>query len=1032
MNRIKYVLFLGALFALAGIDAQRALADTPQLQDLWFNTGGGSANFAEEAVTQGSIDLTTLYNENTGLGTITFVDTTGIDFFDVYINESVAYTQYYNEYTSISGSPATGESYETGPVPYVVAEGGYDDTQSSTFLDAENATSHLNGNGTNGIPGQTDNFLNECLGSVSTCNGDVGVALAQSYSVNGDGDEEIITVTAADSCGSGICIEQINPNEDSQNSGRVGNVYYSLDATYVPEGSGPSPTPEPSTWLLMLTGLAIPAWRMRRRFAVKTWAKFTALLAVVAVALGASARAQLVETVPWVPSNTATPHTAYLGASVVLGAVFIPASGHSSDSYTYTWCYGDTTCSGTNNVTNFLDISSSHTYTTGSNGTPYTATVTVTDTSIAAPNTWTGNYPVIIEANSLQTRVNIAIDWGLWYLHQNMYRYSTTQGTWRGCAGGYSSIACGGYESQTATNAQAFEVNGHLPNGPSTDPYTLDVQEALADIVTYLQAHQVGTNTYYYNPAKSTFDCSDGSAPTTTNQGTPVNPNYCAGTATQENYNTSAASCPSPPCTFTFDGNSNNQWINDPSYQSWGYEQGMIADALVASNAPTMTAAGSLPTPYYSYPSGIGGNPDLGHETFYNIVQDMVDGVGYCQYGYDYDVSAGYTRGQYYGGNPGAGGGWLYDCNTGDDNSTSQWSAILAVAANRGFGITIPPIVEDANQVWVTNSQTTQIPDDQLSSTYNGLTVDNPSESATYNYGGFGYRGSLYYYEPWGPWATTPSGMVQMALDGVGRTANTQFNNYIPGEYPASPGTSGDQRFNNAETYYADNFCDNPSAGQYYAPLAYTYGLFSFTKSMLEHDPGGSLSPIQYLRTLTPSVFTTNSSVPANTIDWYAALTPAHGGTDPCDGVAQNLVERQRFNGFGDNGDWYGTNANGAAYDYETAQANYETGWALIMLQKSVFVTCVNNLEGAGTASKLKNHPAVIALGWSGISSATGYQVWRSSTLGGTYTEIGTTTNQSYADTTVANGQTYYYYLEPTNSGDTQICQSNIVAVKVP
>jgi hypothetical protein len=40
MNRMKHVLFLGALVALAGIGAQRAVADTPSLQDMWFNVNG--------------------------------------------------------------------------------------------------------------------------------------------------------------------------------------------------------------------------------------------------------------------------------------------------------------------------------------------------------------------------------------------------------------------------------------------------------------------------------------------------------------------------------------------------------------------------------------------------------------------------------------------------------------------------------------------------------------------------------------------------------------------------------------------------------------------------------------------------------------------------------------------------------------------------------------------------------------------------------------------------------------------------------
>jgi hypothetical protein len=167
-------------------------------------------------------------------------------------------------------------------------------------------------------------------------------------------------------------------------------------------------------------------------------------------------------------------------------------------------------------------------------------------------------------------------------------------------------------------------------------------------------------------------------------------------------------------------------------------------------------------------------------------------------------------------------------------------------------------------------------------------------------------------------------------------------------------------------------------------------------------------------------VFTTNTSVPTNTIDWYAALTPAHGGTDPCDGVAQTLLDRQFAPGY-----WYGSNYTGAQYPYETA-------WALIMLQKSVFVACVNNLGGAGTPSS--SAPARIDLTWTGIPTAIdGYEVLRGTTSGGPYTEVGTTTTTAYSDRTgLTNGSTYYYVLEPLNSSGVTECQSNQATITVP
>jgi hypothetical protein len=260
--------------------------------------------------------------------------------------------------------------------------------------------------------------------------------------------------------------------------------------------------------------------------------------------------------------------------------------------------------------------------------------------------------------------------------------------------------------------------------------------------------------------------------------------------------------------------------------------------------------------------------------------------------------------------------------------------------------------------------------------------------------------------------------MVQMALDGIGRTANTAF-----GDASNAP----DQRFNAAETFYADNFCNATSGGSVNAPRAYTYGMFSFTKSMLLHDPGGVLSPIQYLRTQTPNVFPGNTvtGVPKNELDWYAAVSTANGGIDPCDGVAQTLVNLQLSPSVGVyDGHWYGNN-------YEAPQTYYETAWSIIMLNKTVFVSCVNNLAGRGVPSGPGG--AQITLEWSAQTNATGYTVLRSSTNGGPYTQIGTTGLTGYRDANdgLLPNTTYYYVVQPTQAG-TEICQSNQAAIPIP
>lgn len=998
------LLLIGALVLIALIGVQKVRAqDTPQLEDLWFNQNG---TFTEDLGTGVAGVNETGLNEGTGLGTITFTDTTtGAGYFNTFINEAVG-TEFYDEYATTSGALASGESYEIGSVPGSEST-GYTDTASTAsytaFSDAENGTL----NNTNGLPEGTNNFLGTCTGS---CNGDVALALGDSFTV-ASGDEEIITVTISQTAPtSGFYIAQTNPCEDNpcgEANSSTGTVYYSLSAEQMPVntggGGGTTGVPEPGTWVLLLSGLGgllFLGWRQRHPSALRTQGKFAVLLVLAAVAFSASAKAQEVLTVPWDPSNPASPHTAYAGTNIVLGATFV--GGVSGHTYTYSWNYGDGSAATTAAaITNPNDISSSHTYpSAGSTAgiTSWTAVVTVTDTTSSLQ--YTGNYLVIWENNTLQSRVNVAIDWGLWYLHQSMYHPSSTTGNWDSCASGYN-YSCGlGYGSVGATNVQAFEVNGHLANGPATDPYTSDVAEGIGDFWNYLAREAVASKGYTFNPATANFGCSDGTAPTTTNRGTTANPNYCDASATMVYYNPTATSCTTgtstTPCNFTFDGNSNGYAVfaTQEGY-TWGYEDGMYADALVASGTPSATVTTGA----------------MAGDTYQTVVQDIVDGAAYCQYGGDtYDVQIGYSRGS----EPYQGGGWWYNCQEGDDNSVSQWASIGMIAANRGFGISIPTIVTDANNMWVTASQNVTSPDNQLNPADTTYTVDNPaySTSSTYDYGGFGYNGSLYYSDAWGPWAVTPSGMVQMSLDGIGRTSNTSFG---------SASNAADQRFNNAETYYADNFC-NPLTGAYdsavYTPRNYTYGLFSFTKSMLLHNPGGVLTPIQYLRTQTPNVFTGDSSDPANTIDWYAALSSANGGTDACDGVAQTLVGRQNAAGY-----WFGDN-------YYSYQNYYETAWSLIMLQKSVFVACVNNLQGAGTKLRTAGR---VDLSWTGIPSASGYEILRGTTNGGPYTEIGTTTNQSYSDTNgLVQGDTYYYVLQPTNAGGTALCQSNQATIPVP
>jgi hypothetical protein len=719
-----------------------------------------------------------------------------------------------------------------------------------------------------------------------------------------------------------------------------------------------------------------------------------------------SAAGLTVLTVPWDPNNPLSPHTTYAinattEVTVVLGAT-VPVGVNAGDNVSVTWHFGDGSPDFTFALTNVYDISTTHQYpASAALGTAWTAVVTVKDSTTNTSGT--ANYHLIQSCgpklggtckvqDALNSRVNVAIDWGLWYLHQTMWRNSTTVGSktiqWGGwdqqlyscpTVGGVA-YACAFQGVINAENLQAYEVSGHLATGPAADPYTDDVARGLARMFVFLgsQPNSLVTSTYKYNPATVNYGCSDGSQVQTDGS--------CKAPAGKVFYNAGATTCTAPPCTFTFDGNGDGQmaFSNDNSGEPI-YTGGPFMDALVASGTPSATA----PTG----PSGILGL------SYHNLVQNMVDWYAACQWGDDYDPGNqpgfnGYTRGAGYSA---SGGGWLYQCQQGDDNSTSQWAAIGFIGAYRGFGLTIPQVVKDMNNVWVTNSEDVVDPRPVGPNPYN-----NGSPNGD-NYGAHGYRGALNYSNAWGPFAVTPSSMVQMALDGIGRTKNMAF-----GDGSNDP----DQRWNNAETYYADNFCNDPSNTAYNSPRAYSYGLFSFTKSMLLHDPGGSLAPIQFLRTQTPGVFT------GNQIDWYNALSKANGGTDPCDGVAQTLVSIQASDGH-----WNGNDAS-------SAQVPFETAWSIIMLRKTVFVSCINNLAGRGTKSG--TGAAQVTLTWTAQTNATKYSVLRSTTNGGPYAAVGTSTQTVFNDRNgLANGGTYYYVVQPLQ-GTAEICQSNQAIVKVP
>jgi len=210
-----------------------------------------------------------------------------------------------------------------------------------------------------------------------------------------------------------------------------------------------------------------------------------------------------------------------------------------------------------------------------------------------------------------------------------------------------------------------------------------------------------------------------------------------------------------------------------------------------------------------------------------------------------------------------------------------------------------------------------------------------------------------------------------------------------------------------AETFYHDNFC-NATGSAYTSPREYTYGMFSFSKAMRLHSPGGVLTPIVNLM---------DEPAGTNPIDWYS-WQAANG--DGCDGFAQTLVGRQQADG-----SWF-------SHDYYSTQYYFETGWAINILNPSVFVSCVSDLTGKGTAGG--RNPARVDLTWTPMPNIDHYNVLRSSTTGGPYSLAGSATVPAYSDKAgLVDMNTYFYVLQPIPVGSTNaVCQSNQASIFVP
>ncbi|RLB30468.1 MAG: hypothetical protein DRH20_16630, partial [Deltaproteobacteria bacterium] len=281
------------------------------------------------------------------------------------------------------------------------------------------------------------------------------------------------------------------------------------------------------------------------------------------------------------------------------------------------------------------------------------------------------------------------------------------------------------------------------------------------------------------------------------------------------------------------DANGNGYGVEVRDYENRPvYQGGQIIDAIIASGVLPGDDTGRDFT-------GRGSN-----WTFGELMQDLCDTYAWGQ------VDSGTYR-----------GGWRYSWNHESDNSAAQWAAIgLIPAQEPPWNCVVPGWVKTENAIWLGYS---------------------------YNAGHFGYLNSGSQHDWY--FNTTPSGMVQMAMDGQ-----------VGYDDPATPDDERDPKWAAAEAYMADNWNGFLHNKSYNWGEDLTYGWYAFAKAMRLAVPH-------------PVVRVTKSD--GTTFDWYL-------GSGDIKGMARRIIEIQQPSG---------------AWDGSLTNAPLTTAWMIIVLRPALF-----------------------------------------------------------------------------------------------
>jgi hypothetical protein len=172
---------------------------------------------------------------------------------------------------------------------------------------------------------------------------------------------------------------------------------------------------------------------------------------------------------------------------------------------------------------------------------------------------------------------------------------------------------------------------------------------------------------------------------------------------------------------------------------------------------------------------------------------------------------------------------------------------------------------------------------------------------------------------------------------------------------------------------------------------------------------GASITAVNF--TATPVSYTISGSVSGSA----ATLTLSGAGTGS---TTTSSTGTFTFSGL----------ANGS-YAVTPSQSGYTfTPPSASVTVNGASITGVNFTATAVTVS----HSVTLNWAASTSSNIVGYNLYRGSTSGGPYTQIGFTGGTSYVDTNVSSGQTYYYVATAVDGSNNESADSNQAAAVIP